>query len=294
MSTDHCLTQLEATIQHLDAELATTRQQLNMEQGRVQALQQQLNAAPQPPVPQAPPPRPSDLAATPANFEGKFNNTDRFLHQCSLYFASGVWTNEQQINFALSHMTAGRALSWAQQRLAGGIVGVAWATIEGEIRATFGDPNQVQTARMALLNVRQGERRFEEYLVDFDLHANLTGYNPESLETYLKQGMNPNLKKAVYTSFPAPTNYAEWRACALAIDHSRCEGEQMACTSGSRPPTQQTRNVLTPFRAATAQWTSGPVVKKEPVEQSLASVTCFNCNGKCHNCGSWDWFGLVP
>jgi hypothetical protein len=100
-------------------QLAATMQALQHQNA---ALQDQLDAQAVTAVPPAPA---SALAfalkikiAVPDTFDGASDRTKHFLHQCEVYFLGTPGLTAQQcVTFALSYMSKGRALSWAEQML---------------------------------------------------------------------------------------------------------------------------------------------------------------------------------
>jgi hypothetical protein len=286
------LAALHMIVQQLQADLLQTRQDLANTQNDLLLAQQQLVAANAATVAIAAGPASRATAAEPKTFDGTSSETDRFIHQCSLYFAHGNLTEQRKIDIALSHMSEGRALIWAERKLgeilAVNYIGRTWALLAADIRADFGDTNKEATARLNIKKVKQGNKTMEEYLLDFDRYAALTGYNDAGLEEILKVGMNTSLLSRLYSSYPLPGNYQEWRSRAVIVDRqfrdmqANIRPQQNQAGSSTRPTTT-TRNVSTPFRSQTPRTTgSTVVVKPEPTTQFLAGVTCFNCNRAGH------------
>lgn len=62
------------------------------------------------------------------------------------------------------------------------------------LATTFGDPDKKNTASTALLQIRQRNRCFHDYLAEFNRYAGNSGFNDDALRIMLKAGLSEELK----------------------------------------------------------------------------------------------------
>ncbi len=139
-------------------------------QGTITQLQNQLAAQPQAPIVQhATFGEKHVKIAKPDSFSGKAEDTERFVHQCELYFGTQDFDNKEKILFALSYMKEGKALTasqvfhdaWQQRDYDG-----TWDEFKrDQIRLMFGDSARAETARLRIQAVNQGKGTADESIV---------------------------------------------------------------------------------------------------------------------------------
>lgn len=239
----------------------------------------------------------------PDPFSGKADDTERFIHQCELYFGTGSFDDKEKILFALSYMKEGKALTasqvfhdaWQQRDYDG-----TWDEFkQDQIRLMFGDSARAETARLRIQAVNQGKGTADEYIVSFQEHELLTGYDDIALVEAFKRGLNEPLRKNIYTFKELPKTLLEWKNAARILDRQYRESLMYRNLTPRTPAnTRAVRNVTgtpsssSPSPAASSSRTTYSPVKVEPKSEASLAV---KRTGNCHICGSPEhWANKCP
>jgi hypothetical protein len=286
--------QIQATIAQLQADLVAAN-------AAITALQAAAVPPPPPPPPPAPTP-PVIKVAKPDDYDGKPETVEKFLHQCNVYLRVQAYTDDQKVLLGLSFMKSGRALPWAENKLANLPVGYLWATFETDVRKAFGDTDWTATARIKIKSVKQGKATVDDYIVRFEEYSVLTGYNDEALVGYFKDGLNQAVTSKIFSLPTMPANLGEWKTYASRFD--RQYREYLATTSSSSPSTSSAAKKTTVSKSSSSSFvstpkpsssstSSNPTVKREPVDAAIAAQR--KANNQCILCGSTEhWANKCP
>jgi hypothetical protein len=68
------------------------------------------------------------------------------------------------------------------------------------------------------VQIIQGSRTADEYVLDFKTKRQETGYNDEALKEKFEKGLNPALLKKIYALPVMPTNLQEWMNWVMKLD----------------------------------------------------------------------------
>ncbi len=60
----------------------------------------------------------------------------------------------------------------------------------------------------------------DKFITAFDTHTDESSFNEISLLHYFKKGLNPSLVDCISTSFPIPTNLADYKQCAIMMQNT--------------------------------------------------------------------------
>jgi hypothetical protein len=168
--------------------------------------------------------------AKPDEFDGRSDQLEQFIHQCTLFLAVGPYTDRNKITTVLSYMKKGSALAWAEQKLdeysTGNPTGqlaiaawaITWANFLVELRAAFGDVAREKLARIRIHDIKQ-TKTVDAYNVAFNAEQSHTGFNEEALLDIWKKGLKPSILRRIYNEATAPANFAAWHTCASHYDH---------------------------------------------------------------------------
>ena len=186
-------------------------------------------------VPQAPPQAPAPPAGhqrtrvktrDPEPYDGTDPSKLRaFLSQCHLTFQGRPQDFAQdqiKITYAVSWLK-GTALRWYEPNLELPDDelpdhAVYWPAFEEELKATFGEPDPVNTAVTKLDNLlMKDSHHIARYNVEFNEYSGQTRYNDHALYTRYYKGLAPRLKDALVLS-GKPETLAELRTLTQALD----------------------------------------------------------------------------
>jgi hypothetical protein len=221
--------------------------------------------------------------AKPGEFNGRSDQLEQFIHQCTLFLALGTFSDQQKVTTVLSYMKKGSALTWAKQKLneyATANWVVTWANFLLELHATFRDVARDKVARIRIHEIKQ-TKTVDEYNVEFMALATPTGFNDEALIDIWKKGLKPNILRRIYNEATIPATFAAWRAHASHYDHVDREFNAAFPRDHSSSTKSKTRHISsssstrqgTPTTSSTPKPTStssAPVkVKQEHIEESI-------------------------
>ncbi len=140
----------------------------------------------------------------PEVYSGKLEDTEKFLHQCDLFFTTLNYSDKEKITFALSYMKEGKALSFAQVfhedwQSQTPPYGGTWTEFkQTSIRNMLGDSDRAATARLHIQDVKMGKGTAEEYIVSFQEHKILSKFGDVALVEAFKRGLNSSLLQRIY------------------------------------------------------------------------------------------------
>jgi hypothetical protein len=135
----------------------------------------------------------------------------------------------------------------------------------------------------------------DEYIVQFEEYAALTGYNNAAKIDCLKSGLNSGILMKIYLSIPMLTTYEEWKECASHFDHLYWELQAMNPSSHALSkrkanpsnPSSSSSYSRTPTSSHTTTPSPAPIkVKSEAIEPIIAAQR--KKDGVCIRCGSAD------
>ena len=302
--------------------IANLQQEVNNLCAQLHTLQTLIQAIPAAPVVQPPPPAPAPSpprleVAKPADYDGKPATLDSFIHQCQLHFAAAPaatpYDDRGKVAFALSYMNKDSALVWAEQKLVEYSFEdlqaqppvrawtITWAAFLTELRATFGDMDRAQQARLKLPTIVQGNRTADEFNFKFMSVFPLTGFNDHAGLELWKKGLKPSILRRIFGEATLPADFAAWRARAAYYElvdcelratitplaprpaHSSHRGRTIANSPSSPPPSTQRTPKPSSSTPSSSRSTPAPVkVKTERVEPVLAAQRmkdklCIRC-----------------
>lgn len=169
--------------------------------------------------------------AKPDPFSGK--DYKKFIRQVKLF----LWANkkdftsdDEKIEFTLSFMTEGRASKWAENFIDKAIADGtddypdfgAWDSFLGQLKDSFHDANEAQTAQRNLSSLRQGSTSAEEYFQNFDILRRIAGYSKDHdqyLIELLERQLSESIVTKIYGSETLPTTYDGWKRKAIRFDN---------------------------------------------------------------------------
>lgn len=151
----------------------------------------------------------------PDPFDGKKTELDDFIIQVSqkmsqnpIYFTTAA----VRVAYTLSRLK-GKAL--ATCRHAYDASGNLRKTADGDLltfqspdavfkllRVSFGDPDEKRTAEKFVMESKQGNKKFSDYIVDFLSNSRKTGWSDDTLISHLESALNITLKQRVIHHTP--------------------------------------------------------------------------------------------
>lgn len=242
----------------------------------------------------------------PEVYSGKPEDTEKFLHQCDLFFTTLNYSDKEKITFALSYMKEGKALSFAQVfhedwQSQTPPYGGTWTEFkQTSIRNMFGDSDRAATARLHIQDVKMGKGTAEEYIVSFQEHEILSKFGDVALVEAFKRGLNSSLLQRIYALPTMPTTLVEWKEWSRKLDRQYREAQIFqkatrpapANNSNSSRPAAKAQNVPSSSSSPASATTSRSPVKQEPKTDASLSI---KRKGECHICGSPDhWANRCP
>ncbi|KAF5324415.1 hypothetical protein D9619_011182 [Psilocybe cf. subviscida] len=261
--------------------------------------------------------KPSNLSsyvkvAPPEPFDGSMSKAESFLSQCLLYFyGRGITSDFNKVICALSFMKAGNADKWARMKIQqldpNFCEEVSWEVFVSEFRATFGDPNPGATARHKMNQLKQGTSTADQYVADFRLLVQDTGFNDAALVEKFQNGLNSSLVDRIYNLPQMPSTLEGWISWALRLDRQWRQRESTKRTSvnpfskqsltpqsPAKPSSHPSPSVASPppaSQSTNAQQKSSDVVPMEVDSgwKSVRPLVCFKCRKPGHkavNCRS--------
>jgi hypothetical protein len=234
-------------------------------------------------------------------FDGASDCTKHFLHQCKVYFLSTPsLTAQQHMTFAISYMSKGWALSWAEQMLEA----VAhpdhvanWSLFKEGVRRSFSDSDHVVTAWLKIKEIKQGRELVDDYIVQFKEHEGFMGFDDAALMEIFKEGLLAGILSCCYSLEAVPSTLAAWKEKSRLFYHNYVELQQQQQHSRGPQP-QQCQQQCQPQPGSSRQGGWNPPVPTStstttPVKsESTDAKLGWTCHGKCYHCGMeghWAW-----
>jgi hypothetical protein len=264
-------------------------------QAQNEALQDQLDAQPAPPL--APPPVPVPAAeikiATPDPYDGSSDKTEHYLHQCEVYFlGSPALSEHQRVTFAISYMSKGRALSWAEQMMEEVTCPdfvANWGTFKNNVRMAFGDSDHAAMAHLKIKEVKQGRESTDDYVVCFKEYEGFTGFDDMALVEAFKEGLAPQILSCCYGLETVPTTLTAWKEKSRLFYRNYIELQQRQQHQQGQP---QQQGRCQPQPGSSCQSAHGPMappsssttpmVKTEATAGQAHHGKCYRCSGEGH------------
>jgi hypothetical protein len=260
------------------------------------ALQAQLDAL-KTATPSSTSVKPIKMAA-PETFSGERSKADSFLRQVNLYISgrSADFPNDDsKIIFALSYMKGGTAGIWADQ--AADVIGMgdspfeSWKEFVSKFSSVFCDPDKGATARQKMEILKQGFKSADEYIAEFALLANQTGYNDQAHVEFFQKGLNQSLVNKIYNLSQMPTTPQEWYGYAQRFDlQQRMLDSRRKADMSSAPASKRVPNLFSkpntsnaPSSSFNSQSNQSQVVPMDvDANRSRWKGTCYNCGKPGH------------
>ena len=88
-----------------------------------------------------------------------------------------------------------------------------------ELQAVFGDPNHEASARQKLSKVHQGNNPIDAVIQLFELYGLPSQLGDAGLINKFEQAISYRLCQAIYTLFPLPETWEEWKQRASILDN---------------------------------------------------------------------------
>ena len=225
---------------------------------------------------------------SPEDFDGTPKQIRPFLTQCELVFAlrpAKFASPKSKLLYVLAHCNKGTALAFKEKALAdqGKLMkdlaeratknGInSWEAMKELLQETFGNVSIKAEAQHKLMHIKQGNRRVEEYVVEFKLLGMEAQLDGEALTVFFKEGLKYPIRQRIYESGKIPETVNEWAERALAIDIGWRES-QLGKQS-------QNKNYGKARAAQTQQ--RGPRLSEEEFQKRRNDKLCFKCGFKGH------------
>jgi hypothetical protein len=186
-------------------------------QAQNEALQDQLNTQPVPPPAPFPVPVPAAeiKIAMPDPYDGSSDKTEHYLHQCEVYFlGSPALSDHQRVTFAISYISKGRMLSWAErmmEEVTHPDFVTNWGTFKSSVRMAFGDSDHAVMACLKIKEVKQGRESVDDYIVCFEEYEGFMGFDDTALIEAFKEGLAPQILSCCYGLETVPMTLVAWK-----------------------------------------------------------------------------------
>jgi Retrotransposon gag protein len=202
-------------------------------------------------------------------------------------------------------MKKGNALPWAERKMeyltSIRFLGYSWAQFQIDVCDSFGDMDQAATAHMKIKDIKQ-RTTVNEYIVQFEEYAALTGYNDAAKIDCLKSGLNSGILTKIYSSIPMPTTYEEWKERTSHFD--RLYRELQAINPSSHTLSKRKANPSNPSSLSSYSKTPtsshmttpspAPIKVKNEAVDPIIAAQCKK-DGVCIRGGSADhWANNCP
>jgi hypothetical protein len=223
----------------------TLEQQLLAAQARIQQLERQYHqevARATEEIKRSFHPHKGIKVAHPDPYDGARAKFPIFMRQLNLYFRANpvdYELDDNRITLALSYMKDGTAGSWADNMIRESEDGYAhtWKTFVQALTQQFADPDEGDTARTKLKELRQGRSTADEYVVSFEMYEHESGYDEVALMERFEEGLSPALADAICRLPQAPVTIADWKFWAQKLDRQwrKREGRKRQLAGHSKP-----------------------------------------------------------
>lgn len=232
-----------------------------------------------------------DIKVTPPDdFDGSPEKLKGFLTQCKLIFAmrpKKFQSGKARLLYCLSCCSKGIALTWKEKVLAnqgklmkeiGDTARVKrcsiWEAIKIQFQNRFLNLTAMTESQHKLMNMKQGNRKTEDYITEFELTAMDAGLEDAALMLMFKRGLKPVIKQRIYDSGNIPQTIADWALRATAIDIGWRESQ---LERGSQ------NNTFSKARFAQGNNNTGkPKLSDEEFQRRRKEKACFSCGNKGH------------
>jgi len=252
---------------------------------------------PAPPAGERPPQRES--IPKPQEYDGSPDQLRPFIAQLRTKFlrdAHNFVDVEHRLAYAVGFLK-GKAYEQILPLIDEGHINIA--SVEALITLlenAFGDPDMVRTAERNLQSLRQKNRNFSDYLVDFQRYAAEVSWNNAAKRTSLYEGSSAELKDALVTP-DTPDELDQYIALLKCVDNKirTRAGKRERSSSTWRSPTTTTTRTPKPAAPPTPTTTAtgtqaGPMdleaarhrLLQAPREDRMRYSPCFYCRGANH------------
>lgn len=188
----------------------------------------------------------------PDRYDGSIDKYNKFISEVELVFQSDrtyyedlVSGDHNKIIYALSLLKDGRASQWSRNflkkyRTEDGFVSYTWKKFEQELSLSFADHNPTSTAITKIKSLSMVGRTAEEYITDFEIYEDDTGYNGAALIDILKEGLHDRLVSRIYDLAEMPKTLQDWKDWARKLDRQyrerRKDRRLLPTSTASNPP----------------------------------------------------------
>ena len=129
-----------------------------------------------------------------------------------------------KILYALSFMRGGTAQVWETNETMAVITGTSqMQTLDiflESVEKTFGDPDQAQTARTQLHELKMTHSTMaEDYTARFEMLTGRTGFNDAALEDIYVRGLPNSILQKIFTQVTLPNGLAAWKMVEIGRAH---------------------------------------------------------------------------
>jgi hypothetical protein len=180
--------------------------------------------------------------AMPDPYDGSSDKTEHYLHQCEVYFLGSPALSEHQcVTFAISYMSKGCALSWAEQMMEEVMCPdfvTNWGTFKNSVRMAFGDSDRAAMAHLRIKEVKQGRESVDDYVVQFEEFEGFTGFDDTALIEAFKEGLAPQILSRCYGLETVPTMLAAWKEKSRLFYHNYIKLQQQQQHQRGQPQQQ--------------------------------------------------------
>ncbi len=248
----------------------------------------------------------------PEEFRGGFNQGDKFLRQCELYFRTKpkkFAKDETKILFTLTYMKGGLVEPFVD-KIAEGLIDneeVTWKSFKNDFERSFMHHDKAQRLLSRLENMKQGSQSVEAFILAFESTAAQTTLDDTAKVLLLKRAINPGVLNRILNRSPLPSS-VDFEAWTTAVKEVADAWETMRNSSQrnfSRPYNQSWRNtsqqsntsITTPNQytgtSANRGWSRGTFSRGEgrgrsnfrgrgSFNQNRNSQNCFRCGKTGH------------
>ena len=229
--------------------------------------------------------------AKPEEYDGTPEKLLPFLTQCELVFGSQTKKFEQPMArflYIISYCTKGTALAWRenisidQQAFTKDWVATAtaqmkdpWDALKDIMKATFQNATLKTEAQHKILQIKQGNRRIEEYTLEFKMLAFQAHIEPIAQTMLYKQGLKWAIRSKIYESGNIPETLSDWIKRATLLDMGWREMQL------EKPPSAGFQNRLR-NRAMITHPQTRPRLSDEEFERRKKERLCFKCGKGGH------------
>ena len=178
---------------------------------------------------------------------------------------------------ALNVALIGKAILWWRSQKN---IMVTWKQTRIALLEAYGDRYKRKSCINQLQRMTQGSKKITDYFIEVEQLNLFAQLDPETLPSFLEQGLNDRLQEALIQHRPEPTTYAEWKKLtqdigrALEAHNERKKGIGI----GKAPQTDNRRWRIQPYSTDR----SDSYVSEEEVNKRKKRGTCIKCGKMGH------------